>query len=56
VILFDGPFEHGCFPEYDGTLQIYLTTNGNPQKEPQPDDNYVAVFVRHEFLEAIPQI
>ena len=56
VILFDGPFEHGSFPEYDGTLKIYLTTNGNPQKEPQPDDNYVAVFVRHEFIQAIPQI
>ena len=55
VILFDGPFEHGCFPEYDSTLKIYLTTNANPQKEPQPDDNYVAVFVRHEFIQAIPQ-
>ena len=56
VILFDGPFGYGSFPEYDSTLKIYLTTNNNPAKEPQPDDNYVAVFVRHEFLEAIPQI
>ena len=56
VILFDGPFGYGSFPEYDSTLKIYLTTNNNPAKEPQPDDNYVAVFVRHEFIEAIPQI